>query len=212
MSRSPIVNQLSDVDAFFRELSKQPGFEVYGDDLPVAADAEIAAVEEVLGYPIPSEIRALWTSGVKVWQGTFQHDSFVSFGRDLCGPDIALRDLPTLRERADDPLSADAPEETREFVRLAKEGFPISFENPILVSDSGGAIYLMNFGDVAATRLAASLSEHLADWLRAGGLVQIDDEEGYRAFMSKVAATLTAWARGGGASKWLEYYRQTYWS
>lgn len=203
-----IEAMLEDLEAFFSALSQQDGFDVTMDREAPASAAELSSLEQALGYAIPADIAAMWRRGWVSTSGTMEHDSFVAIGRDLCGPGIVSRDLSDLRALAGTSAEDDGTP-TATFRRLAREGFPLSFENPVLASDASGAIYLLNYKDVEARRVAASLRDHLASWLGAGAFSQLDEEAGGAALVDAVRPLLPAWAEAA-PNAWSEAYRAIY--
>jgi hypothetical protein len=210
-----IAQQLHDVEHLFGRLGDAEGFEVYVDPLDPGSEEDVATLEQKLGYAVHPEIAAMWRRGFVSTSGTMEHDSFVSIGRDFCSPDIVLRDISKLRDIAAQWDGQEAPEPgstTAEFVRLAREGFPLSFENPILVSDRSGAIYLFNHKDREARKVGNTLSEHLTAWLAAGGFNAVDDLAGQVALLEAVGPLLPAWASPSTPNVWLDTYRDVYFS
>lgn len=208
-----ISERLQDIESFFARLAEADGFEVYVDTEGPASDDDIAEVEKALGYPVPAQVATMWRRGFVSTSGTMEHDSFVAIGRDFCSPSVVLRELGTLREVAKQWEGREPPEPatpTAEFVRLAREGFPLSFENPVLASDASGAIYLLNYKDCDARKVGDSLSDHLTAWLAAGAFSQLDDEAGQVALLDAVRALLPAWAKVAGPNVWLDTYRALY--
>lgn len=203
-----LETMLDDLATFFSALSERDGFDVTVDREKPTTEAAIRALEQALGYAVPTEIAAMWRRGWVSTGGSMEHDSFVAIGRDLCGPDIALRDLSTLRDRAADP-EGDDETPFGVFGRLAREGFTLSFENPVLASDASGAIYLLNFKDAEARKVASSLRDHLVSWLGAGGFCELDDEGGAAALLEAVRPSLPAWVEPP-PNAWSETYRAIY--
>jgi cell wall assembly regulator SMI1 len=194
-----IAQKLQDLEAFFEKLGEVDGFEVYVDRAQPAGDEDIAKIEQVLGYAVHPEIAAMWRRGVASISGTMSHDSFVAIGRDFCSTDIVLREIAQFRDVAQERATGEPPEPgspTATFDRLVREGFPLSFENPMLASDASGAIFLVNMKDLDAREVGGTLSQHLTAWLAAGGFSQLDDEGGGRALIEAVRPLLPAWARG----------------
>lgn len=210
-----IGDQLQDLESFFSTLKETEGFDVFIERHDPDSDADIAKLEQTLGYSVHPEIAAMWRRGAVSVSGEMKHDSFVAIGRDFCSTSIVMRDLETLRDIAKQSQSQDPPEAgspNAEFVRLAREGFPLSFENPVLASDATGAIYFLNFKDCDARKVGSTLSEHLSAWVASGAFSQLDEEGGQEALLAKVQPHLPAWAKDVKANAWLDTYRAVYFS
>jgi len=203
-----VEQQLTTLETFFNELRGIKDMVLNERPVEPQSPADIAEVEKALGYPLPGDVATLWRRGFACMKG-YLENPHVSVGWDFTDCASVLEGISDLRGIAGD-AEGDEEGANGEFYRLAREGFPITFENPVLATDASGAIYYLNFKDCDAYELAPSLAGFLATWLKAGTFRNVDSVAAYGAFLEAIKPALPAGFEPSPENTWWETYRTKY--